>query len=109
MRTPFWIEKAWGGSVDNATFDDIKVAIQETINMDDEHGAFCGGHMENENVLEVHKDLLVFYVYNNNPEDQMRTKLNSCEEVESLYRLFFNSSFDEIREIFTNRTNEDKK
>ena len=77
MTTPFWIEKAWGDSVDNATFDDIKIAIKETINMDDEHGAFWVGHVETESVLEVHKDLVVFYAYNDNPEYQLKTKLNS--------------------------------
>ena len=40
MTTNIWIEKGWGDSVENATFDDIKSAIEETIRMDEEHGAF---------------------------------------------------------------------
>lgn len=60
MTTNIWIEKGWGDSVENATFDDIKSAIEETIRMDEEHGAFWVGHMENEFVLEVHKNLDLF-------------------------------------------------
>lgn len=37
MTTNIWIEKGWGDSVENATFDDIKSAIEETIRMDEEH------------------------------------------------------------------------
>lgn len=109
MTTQFWIEKAWGDSVDNATINDIKVAIQETINMDYEHGAFWVGHMENESVLETHKDLKVFYVYNDKPEDQLKTKLNSWEDVENLYTLFFDKRFEQIEQIFNERTNGHKK
>jgi hypothetical protein len=109
MTTPFWIEKAWRDSVDSATVDDIKVAIQETLSMDDEHGAFWVGHMESENVLEVHKDLEVLYSYNDQPEDQLKTKLISWGEIENLYKLFFDSNFELIKEILTDRTNGGKR
>ncbi len=60
MTTNIWIEKGWSDSVENATFDDIITAIEETIRMDEEHGAFWVGHMENDYVLEVHKILTCF-------------------------------------------------
>ncbi|MBL0013387.1 MAG: hypothetical protein IPP30_06380 [Flavobacterium sp.] len=72
METPFWIEKAWGDQVENATMDDVRVAIQETLNMDDEHAAFWVGHYENENALEVHKDLEIFYVSGDNQTTSKR-------------------------------------
>lgn len=96
MTTSFWIEKAWGGQVDSATINDIMVAINETINMDDEHGAFWVGHSENERVLEVHKGLDIFYMPSNNLDDQLKTKLNSWQEVEYLYRQFLDEKYEQI-------------
>jgi hypothetical protein len=101
MTTPFWIEKAWGESVDNATIDDIRVAIQETINMDDEHGAFWVTHDENESVLEVHKDLIILYCYKE--EDELKTRLTTWDEVEHLNKLFFDNDFEQVKTIIKNR------
>jgi hypothetical protein len=108
METPFWIEKAWGDHVANATMDDIRVAINETINMDNEHGAFWVGHDENENVLEVHKDLEIFYVFNDNLDEQLKTKLNSWQEVENLYQQFFDDKYDHIKGFIEARVNGDQ-
>jgi hypothetical protein len=104
MMTPFWIEKAWGASVDNATMEDIHVAIQETITMDDEHGAFWVGHNDNDNVLEVHKDLQVFYSSNDNPDEQLKTQLNTWDEIQNLYKLFLESDFEQIVLTINNNT-----
>lgn len=103
METPFWIEKAWGDHVDNATMVDIRVAIKETINMDDEHGAFWIGHNENENVLEIHKDLEIFYAFNDNLDDQLKTKLDSWQEVENLYEQFLNDNYGQIKSFIEAR------
>jgi hypothetical protein len=45
METPFWVEKTWGDHVENATMDDVRVAIKETLDMDDEHGEFWVGRV----------------------------------------------------------------
>lgn len=97
MIANFWIEKGWGDQVDNVTIDDIKIAIQETINMDDEHGAFWSGSYDNEYVMEIHKDLNLFFVMGDNPNDQMTKKLSSWIEVERLYQLFINSNYEQIK------------
>jgi hypothetical protein len=97
MTEKFWIEKGWGDQVDNVTIDDIKIAIQETINMDDEHGAFWSGNYDNEYILEIHKDLSLFFVMGEDPSDQMRKKLSSWTEVERLYQLFINSNYEQIK------------
>lgn len=100
MTTPFSIEKAWGDSVENVTMDDIKTAIKETIDMDDEHGAFWIKHDDFENVLEVHKDLKLFYIYGDNPSDQLYVKLSSWDEIKKLYKYFLENNFEKIeREI----------
>jgi hypothetical protein len=102
MTTNFWIEKAWGDSVDNATMDDIKVAIRETTEMDDEHGAFWVGNNDSDNhyIMEIRKDLMLFFNINDNPKDQLAVRLHSWAEVESLYRLFLDNHYEQIeREI----------
>ncbi len=105
METPFWIEKAWGDQVDNAIMDDVRLAIKETINMDEEHGAFWVGNYENENVLEIHKDLEIFYVFNDNSDDQLKTKLNSWQEAEYLYEQFLHDNYKEVKSFIETRVN----
>ena len=102
----FWIEKAWGDTVNNATMDDVRVAIQETVNMDDEHGAFWAGNMDYENVMEVHKDLELFYIYNDNLAEQLKVKLTTWNEAESLYKLFFDNNFEQVENEVRRRINE---
>lgn len=97
MATNIWIEKGWGESVDNATFDDIKTAIEETIRMDDEHGAFWVGNMENEFVLEIHKSFDLLFVYGENQEKQIRTKLENWEDAKHFFKLYFNSEFEKLK------------
>ena len=108
MKTPFWIEKAWGDQVENATMDDLRNAIRETINMDEEHGAFWVGHYENENVLEVHKNMEIFYVFSDNLNEQLRAKLNSWKDVEFLYQQFFDDNYDQVKKIIEARSNGNK-
>ena len=105
METPFWIEKAWGDHVENATMDDVRVAIKETLDMDDEHGAFWVGHYENENVLEVHKDLEIFYVSGNDLSNQLKTKLNSWTEAEFLYQQFLDDNYEKVKNFIEARIN----
>jgi hypothetical protein len=78
-----YIEKAWGDSIDEPTMEDIRVAIQETIEMDDEHGAFWVSVGEGMPILETHKDLTVIAVYGEGEE--VRHKLKSWAEVERMY------------------------
>ena len=97
MTTNIWIEKGWGDSVENATFDDIQSAIEETIQMDEEHGAFWVGHMENEFVLEVHKNLDLFFVYGENQDEQIQTKLDNWEDVKHFFKLYFDNEFEKLK------------
>jgi hypothetical protein len=108
MKTPFGIEKAWGDHLDNATADDVKVAIRETIGMDEEHGAFWVTNYENENVLEVHKNMEVFYVSGENLEEQFKTKLNSWQEVEYLYEQFLEGNYEHVKRFIEEKINENK-
>ena len=97
MTTNIWIEKGWGDSVENATFDDIISAIEETIRIDEEHGAFWVGHMENEFVLEVHKNLDLLFVYGENQDEQIQTKLDNWEDVKYFFKLYFDNEFEKLK------------
>lgn len=97
MTTNIWIEKDWGDSVENAIFDDIKTAIAETVQMDEEHGAFWVGHMENEFVLEVHKNFDLFFVYGENQDEQIQTKLDNWDDVQHFFQLYFDSEFERLK------------
>lgn len=97
MTTNIWIEKGWGDSFENVTFDDIKTAIEETKNMVEEHGAFWVGHMENEFILEIHKNLELFFVYGENQDEQIQTKLENWEDAKHFFKLYFDNEFEKIK------------
>jgi hypothetical protein len=97
MTTKIWIEKVWGDIVEDATFDDIKVAVEEIIQMDEEHGAFWVGHMENEFVIEIHKNLDLFLIYGENQNDQIQTKLDNWEDVKHFFKLYFDNEFEKLK------------
>jgi hypothetical protein len=103
MTTEFWIEKAWGDSTRNASFDDIKTAINETIKMDEEHGAFWVGHPEEEYVLEIHKNLDLFFIYGENQEEQLQTKLDSWMDVQHFFQLYFDREFERLKNEIQSR------
>lgn len=81
---------------------DVKVAISEIKDMDDEHGAFWVGHTTYEDVLEAHKDLKVIYAVNDNPENELIARFKSWEEIDNLYQLFLNSEFEMVKEVVKN-------
>ncbi len=97
MVTNIWIEKGWGDSIENAAFNDIEAAIEETIQMDEEHGSFWVGHMENEFVLEVHKSFDLYFLYSENQNEQMHTKLESWEDIKHFFKLYFDGNFDQLK------------
>jgi len=97
MITNIYIEKGWGDTVENATINDIKIAIEETIRMDEEHGAFWAGHKENEFVLEVHKNFDLFFVYGENQHEQIQIKLDNWANVEHFFQLYFDSKFEQLK------------
>jgi len=95
-----YIQYAAGYSKDNVTTHDIKKAIQDIKQMDDEHGAFWVSVIINdENILEVDKTLIIIGVFEPENDKQIRYKAKDWIEVEKLYLLLLNKRFDEIRQI----------
>lgn len=109
MTTDFWIEKGWGDSVENATFEDVKTAINETIQMGEEHGAFWVGHLENEYILEVHKDLELFFVFGQNQEDQLKSKFDNWKDVEHFFKLYLDLEFERLKNEIKSRPHSYKR
>lgn len=97
-----YIQKAWGDSEDYITIDDVKVAIAEIQEMDDEHGAFWVGIFdEDEFVLEVDKGLNLIGAFDSDSEEQLNYKAKNWEEVESLYSLFLDGNLEAVKKIMT--------
>lgn len=95
-----YLEKAWGESIDDATMEDIMVAIDETQKMDEEHGAFWVLSDESENTLEVSKDLVLTAAFDDNQEKQYKIKSKDWEEVKTLYELYLTEQFDLLKKAF---------
>lgn len=93
-----YLQKAWGDSIDNPTISDIKTAIKETLEMDDEHGAFWVSIVEDdETVLQTQKDLSVTIIF---PEGiEITSKPKNTNQVETLYGLFLNKEFKKVTQL----------
>lgn len=93
-----YLQKAWGDSIDNPKISDIKTAIKETLEMDDEHGAFWVSIVEDdETVLQTQKDLSVTIIF---PEGiEITSKPKNTNQVETLYGLFLNKEFKKVTQL----------
>ena len=97
-----YLQKAWGEAIDNISLDDVKIAIQETIVMDDEHGAFWVSIGDDETyILETHKDLLVIGIFNNGKE--IKKQFKDWTEIESLYTLLLDGAFNEVELVLSTK------
>lgn len=100
--TASYLEKAWGGSVENPTMKDVQIAISETIKMDDEHGVFwvgCGD--DEEAVLETSKDLSVIGIFADSPGQQIKARFDNWMDIEELYKVLLSGDFDQVKAILT--------
>jgi len=97
-----YLQKAWGDAIDNISLNDVKIAIQETIKMDDEHGAFWVGIGDDEAyILETHKDLLVIGIFNDGKK--IKRQFRDWTEIESLYTLLLDGAFNEVELVLNTK------
>lgn len=79
------------GNIDE---EDIVKAISDIQSMDDEHGAFWVSVItDDENVIEVNKDLSLFVIFEG---QQTRYQATDWNEVTELYKLLLLEKFDII-------------
>lgn len=94
--TENYIQYADGYQKDNIDEKDIVQTISDIQLMDDEHGAFWVSVMtDDENVIEVNKDLSLFVIFE---KQQTQYQANDWNEVHELYKLLLKEKFDVITE-----------
>jgi hypothetical protein len=94
MTTKFWIEKKWGDSVDNATIEDTEIAIGEAIKTNkQQHSIFWVGYADLEYVVEIHKDLDLFFIYGENQDKRIQAQLFHWNEVRYFLQMYFDKDF----------------
>ena len=97
--TESYIQYAAGYQKDNIDEADIKKAIQDIQQMDDEHGAFWVSVItDDENVIEVNKDLSLAVVFEGT---QINYQAKNWVEVEELYSLLLLEEFEVIKQKIT--------
>ena len=95
-----YLQRAWSDAIDNVKIDDVKIAINETLEMDDEHGAFWVSIIINdENILEMNKNFEIIGVFEDNNDIQFKRKFESIEEIIALYEIFLNEDFNKVKSI----------
>jgi hypothetical protein len=92
--TENYIQYAGGYQKDNINESDIAKAITDIQLMDDEHGAFWVSVItDDENVIEVNKDLSLSIVFHGQQTNYQAADWN---EVAELYKLLLLEKFEEI-------------
>ena len=97
-----YLQTAWGDQWDNVDMDIVRKAIKGTREMDDEHGAFWVGLVKDEeNVLEVHKDLGLFGVFEAEPGVQFKGRAKDWDEVEALFQVLLSDKMEILKSRLT--------
>ena len=95
-----YLQRAWSDGIDNVQIEDVKIAINETLKMDDEHGAFWVSIIINdENILEMNKNLEIIGVFEDNNAVQFKKGFESIEEIVALYEIFLTEDFEKVKSI----------
>jgi hypothetical protein len=105
MRIPTetYLQKAWSDPLNNVTIDDLKTAIEEIQQMDEEHGAFWVGVIyEEQNVLETSKNLNVIAVFSDHPEVQFKKQADNWTQIENLYSMFLKGDLEAVKTALEN-------
>ncbi|MEZ2338706.1 hypothetical protein AB6735_23860 [Mucilaginibacter sp. RCC_168] len=92
-----YLQRAWSDSEDDISIKDVRIAIAETKEMDDEHGAFWVGTEEEEYILETDKALKMICVING---EQLNYQAKNWAEVEKLYDLLLKEDFAALINAF---------
>ncbi len=93
-----YLQRAWSDAVEGVSIDDVRDAIKEVQEIDGEHGFFWIGIVdEDEFILEVNKDLSLMAILDRESEEEIHAKAKDWVEVESLFTLFLDEHFDELK------------
>ncbi len=77
---------------------DVKTALADLQDMDEEHGAFWVSVIkDDENVLEVNKNLSVVGVFEDDTNKQYIKQCIDFQEIEQLYSMLLNEEFDDLK------------
>jgi len=95
-----YLQTLWGDSIDNATLEDVRIAMSKLKKMDDEHAAFWVGIVNGgESILEIHKDLTIIALFDEDPKNEITKQGIDWKEIENLYRLFLNGELSEVKAL----------
>lgn len=91
-----YLQTAWGDTIEHpVNIIDVKNAIAQFQEVDNEHGAFWVGIVRNsEYILEASKDRSVIAVID---DEEFRVALATWEEITTLYELFLAMRFEEMK------------
>lgn len=93
--TENYIQYAAGYQKDNIDLSDIKRAIKDVQEMDDEHGTFWASVItDDENVIETNKDLTISIIMDG---EESKFQASDWKEVEELYEMLLNEQFDQLK------------
>ena len=98
--TDFWIEKTWGESIDSALIFDAYRGIEEIMSLDDEDSSLWIGHVDEEYVLKIHKDLQLSFIYGKKQDKQLKITAKDRDKVQLLIKKYFDKDFNSIKKLF---------
>ncbi|QLC67230.1 hypothetical protein LPB248_13255 [Flavobacterium sp. LPB0248] len=91
-----YLESANSSSFDNCTIENLDLAFEELEQSDEEHGAFWVVD-EDENVLEIHKNLQLFIIYSGDSENQIIKQLKDINQARLLFVELINGNIEQLK------------
>jgi hypothetical protein len=98
----YYFENPNGDTNENISFSQIKKAISNLKEINDEHSAFWVGDNEGIAVIEVHKSLKLF-IFIEAQETQFEIQLENEKEAEGIFKLFLSGKLDSIIKIINEK------
>lgn len=99
MKIVFWIEKNWGGSLNDFSTKDFSGTLGEMMEKEQHASAFWMGCCTAEYVLKIEKNLNMVFIYGTSQDQQTSIRLACSEDIHSLGVLFLKGHFRLIADL----------
>lgn len=93
-----YLQRAWSDVQENVAIEDIKDAIAEIQEMDDEHGVFwLSIGDDEENILEIDKEMKMIAIFSDDPEHPISKKFNTWEHALCAFEILLKGDLESLR------------
>lgn len=99
MKKVLWIEKNWGGSLNDISAEDFVGTLGQIMKTQHSGAAFWMGCSDGEYVLKIEKNLNLTFICGKNLDLELTVKTACWEDIHSLGILFIRGEFKLLEDL----------